>query len=197
MKRIVAMLSVLLLGMTVTACAPAEPAAAPSVAEHDRAAVQEKLQSTSSQTEEAVTGSSEQNLAASRELPSSEQISTESPASETAVSDSTAVPVTASDEPDTTVQPPAEPEPQAPAETPESSTAIPDETQPVPQEHGTNILVAYFSRADENYNVGTIDIGNTQIVAEYIASEVGADSFHIETVTPYPADYKACCDVAK
>ena len=62
---------------------------------------------------------------------------------------------------------------------------------------GTNILVAYFSRADENYNVGTIEVGNTQIVAEYIAEQVGADSFHIETVTPYPADYDKCCDVAK
>ena len=63
--------------------------------------------------------------------------------------------------------------------------------------NGTNILVAYFSRADENYNVGTIDKGNTQIIAEYITSEVGADSFHIETVSPYPADYDECCDVAK
>ena len=62
---------------------------------------------------------------------------------------------------------------------------------------GTNILVAYFSRADENYNVGTIDKGNTQIVAEYIADQVGADSFHIETVTPYPAGYDECCDIAK
>ena len=66
-----------------------------------------------------------------------------------------------------------------------------------PASEGNNILVAYFSRADENYNVGTIDVGNTQIVAEYIADEVGADSFHIETVTPYPADYDDCCDVAK
>lgn len=62
---------------------------------------------------------------------------------------------------------------------------------------GTNILVAFFSRADENYNVGTVAIGNTQILAEYIADEVGADSFHIETVTPYPKDYDDCCDVAK
>lgn len=61
----------------------------------------------------------------------------------------------------------------------------------------TNILVAYFSRADENYSVGTVEVGNTQIVAEYIAEQVGADSFHIETVTPYPADYDECCDVAK
>lgn len=53
-------------------------------------------------------------------------------------------------------------------------------------------LVAYFSRADENYNVGTISKGNTQIIAEYIAEQIGADSYHIETVTPYPADYDDC-----
>ena len=64
-------------------------------------------------------------------------------------------------------------------------------------DNGTNILVAYFSRADENYNVGVVKVGNTQILAEYIAEQVGADSFHIETVTPYPADYDDCCDVAK
>ena len=73
--------------------------------------------------------------------------------------------------------------------------AAPSEKEPASD--GANILVAYFSRADENYNVGTIDKGNTQIVAEFIADEVGADSFHIETVTPYPADYDECCDVAK
>ena len=60
-----------------------------------------------------------------------------------------------------------------------------------------NTIVIFFSRAVENYNVGTIEKGNTQIIAEYIASEVGADSFHIETVTPYPADYDDCCDAAK
>lgn len=62
---------------------------------------------------------------------------------------------------------------------------------------GKKILVAFFSRADENYKVGNIEKGNTQIVAEYIAKEVGADSFHIETVTPYPTGYDECCDVAK
>lgn len=86
----------------------------------------------------------------------------------------------------------------------ESTDAFPAESEPVtdaataePESDGKNILVAYFSRADENYNVGSIDKGNTQIVAEFIASEVGADSFHIETVTPYPADYDDCCDAAK
>ena len=34
---------------------------------------------------------------------------------------------------------------------------------------GEDILVAYFSRADENYNVGFIEKGNTAILAEIIA----------------------------
>lgn len=59
------------------------------------------------------------------------------------------------------------------------------------------ILVAYFSRADENYSVGRIKVGNTQIVAEMIAAHTGADQFHIETVKPYPAEYDACVALAK
>lgn len=58
-------------------------------------------------------------------------------------------------------------------------------------------LVAFFSRADENYAVGYIEKGNTHIVAEMIAAETGADLFHIETQKPYPADYNQCIDVAK
>ena len=78
------------------------------------------------------------------------------------------------------------------------TTETPAETETQQNDtDGTNILVAYFSRADENYNVGTVEVGNTQILAEYIADEVGADSFHIETVNAYPADYDDCCDVAK
>ena len=86
---------------------------------------------------------------------------------------------------------------------PESDTASDDtseatsEDTPESTDDGTNVLVAYFSRADENYNVGTIAVGNTQILAEYITEQVGADSFHIETITPYPTNYDACCDVAK
>ena len=79
----------------------------------------------------------------------------------------------------------------------ESTAATQAETESLTDSDGKNILVAYFSRADENYSVGTIEVGNTQILAEYIVDEVGADDFHIETVTPYPADYDECCDVAK
>lgn len=83
------------------------------------------------------------------------------------------------------------------SETSAPQTDASSEVQTDSAESGSKILVAYFSRADENYNVGTIDKGNTQIIAEYIASELGADSFHIETITPYPADYDDCCDAAK
>ena len=58
-------------------------------------------------------------------------------------------------------------------------------------------LVAYFSRVDENYNVGYITKGNTEIVAEMIASETSSDLFHIETVNTYPKEYTPCIEVAK
>lgn len=62
---------------------------------------------------------------------------------------------------------------------------------------GTDILIAYFSRADENYGVGMIEKGNTEIIAEIIAEETGGELFHIERSTPYPADYDECTDEAK
>lgn len=59
------------------------------------------------------------------------------------------------------------------------------------------ILVAFFSRAGENYAVGNIEKGNTHILAEMIAAETGGDLFHIEPVTPYPDDYKECTEVSR
>ena len=61
-------------------------------------------------------------------------------------------------------------------------------------------LVAYYSRAGQNYgNGGIINLpkGNTEILAEAIASDLGADLFQIETVEPYPVDYYATTDQAK
>lgn len=58
------------------------------------------------------------------------------------------------------------------------------------------ILVAFFSRAEENYNVGYIEKGNTEITAEIIARLTGADLFRIETTTPYPSDYRSCTETA-
>ncbi len=62
---------------------------------------------------------------------------------------------------------------------------------------GGHVLVAYFSRAGENYHVGFIEKGNTEIVAEMIGEKTGGTMFQIQTTTPYPATYQECTDVAK
>ena len=62
------------------------------------------------------------------------------------------------------------------------------------------ILIAYFSRAGENYVNGAIKNlprGNTETVAEFIQKAVGGELFKIETVKAYPADYTECTVVAK
>ena len=55
-------------------------------------------------------------------------------------------------------------------------------------------LIAYYSRADENYFGGTlryIDKGNTQIAAEILQSLTGADIVRLDTKVPYSDDYDA------
>ena len=61
----------------------------------------------------------------------------------------------------------------------------------------TKTLIIYFSRADENYAVGYIDKGNTEIVAEYVQELTGADTFKVEPAVPYAKDYKTCIKEAK
>ena len=58
-------------------------------------------------------------------------------------------------------------------------------------------LIIYFSRADENYAVGYIDKGNTEIVAEYVQELTNADMFKVEPLAPYAADYNTCIKEAK
>ena len=58
-------------------------------------------------------------------------------------------------------------------------------------------LVIYFSRADENYAVGYIDKGNTEILAEYIQEFTNADLFKVEPLVPYAKDYSTCIEEAK
>ena len=59
------------------------------------------------------------------------------------------------------------------------------------------ILVAYFSRTGDNYEVGNIEKGNTAIVAEMVAEKTGGTLFEIKPVKEYPAGYKECTEVAK
>ena len=58
-------------------------------------------------------------------------------------------------------------------------------------------LIIYFSRADENYAVGYIDKGNTEIVAEFVQELTGADMFKAEPAVPYAKDYNTCIEEAK
>ena len=59
------------------------------------------------------------------------------------------------------------------------------------------ILVVYFSRTGEEYNVGNITKGNTEIVAEMIAQKTGADTFEVKAAKPYPDEYEPCTEIAK
>lgn len=58
-------------------------------------------------------------------------------------------------------------------------------------------LVVYYSRADENYSVGNIEKGNTEILAEMIAKKTGATLLKVEPAKPYPKNYEECNEVAK
>ena len=56
-------------------------------------------------------------------------------------------------------------------------------------------LIAYFSRADQNYFSGalrTVKVGNTEIVAELLEELTGADRFKINPIQPYSPDYNEC-----
>ena len=57
-------------------------------------------------------------------------------------------------------------------------------------------LVAYFSRAGENYTVGVVEEGNTAKLAKAIAEQTGADLFEIVPVVDYPHSYDECLEVA-
>ena len=61
---------------------------------------------------------------------------------------------------------------------------------------GEKILVAYFSRTGEEYGVGNITKGNTEIVAEIIAQKVGGTLFKIKPIVDYPDSYDECTKVA-
>ena len=59
------------------------------------------------------------------------------------------------------------------------------------------ILVVYFSKTGENYNVGTVNVGNTAMMASYIKEYLNADSFEIVPVNKYSDNYKESTDEAK
>lgn len=58
-------------------------------------------------------------------------------------------------------------------------------------------LIIYFSRADENYAVGKIEKGNTEVIAEYIQEFTGAEKRKVEPLHPYSEEYDVCTGEAK
>lgn len=95
-----------------------------------------------------------------------------------------------------TVQESPAPEPATeavPEQQPPAESETPEEA---PKKSGSNILVLYFSRTGEQYNVGVIEKGNTAIVAEMIGEATGADLFEILPADDhYPMTYKELTDV--
>ncbi len=88
----------------------------------------------------------------------------------------------------------------APAEdatAPEESVEVPEASAEARNAGETNILVLYFSRTGEQYDVGVIEKGNTAIVAESIGEATGADLYEILPADDhYPMTYKELTDVA-
>ena len=61
-------------------------------------------------------------------------------------------------------------------------------------------LIAFFSRADENYFGGAmryVKVGNTEIVVGLMKDMIEADTFKIEMKNPYSPVYMTCIEEAK
>ena len=61
-------------------------------------------------------------------------------------------------------------------------------------------LIAFFSRADENYFGGAmryVKVGNTEIVCGIMKDLIDADTFKIEMQDPYSPVYMTCIEEAK
>lgn len=80
------------------------------------------------------------------------------------------------------------------ADTSPAASASSGNATPAAQNGASLVLV--FSRAGENYGVGTVKVGNTMVIAQIIAEKTGADLFEIERAESYPEAYDACCDEA-
>ena len=111
--------------------------------------------------------------------------------------------------PSSSSEPVSEPESSSSAsEEPVSSSETPSSQEPADEGSGTNMLVAYFSYAENADLPDGVDAsasasiqiwngettGNTGVIAAMIAEATGADLFSIQTVEKYPDTYDATLD---
>ena len=64
----------------------------------------------------------------------------------------------------------------------------------------TKTLIAFFSRADENFFGGAmryVKVGNTEIVCNLMEEMIPADTFKMEMKEPYSPVYMTCIEQAK
>ncbi|MCG5446086.1 hypothetical protein NIE79_004651 [Micromonospora sp. NIE79] len=81
--------------------------------------------------------------------------------------------------------------PRSPA--PTSADSTPRSAPATSPSSGSRVLLAYFSRAGENYFNGgrrRLTVGNTEVVAGMISRLIGCDVHRIEAADPYPDDYE-------
>ena len=67
-----------------------------------------------------------------------------------------------------------------------------DNSAPRPTPTGARVLLAYFSRAGENYHYGgrkNLEVGNTEVLAGIISDRISCDVHRIDAAEPYPDDY--------
>lgn len=57
-------------------------------------------------------------------------------------------------------------------------------------------IVIYFSKAEEEYAVGEVEVGNTELLAKEIINKTGADEFKIIPKIAYPAGYQETVEKA-
>ena len=58
-------------------------------------------------------------------------------------------------------------------------------------------IIIFFSRAGENYNVGTVDVGNTEMIVNYLKQVTNITSFKINPETDYPTNYQEMVTLAQ
>ena len=85
----------------------------------------------------------------------------------------------------------------------EERAVLAHETQPRTETEDTTMaktLIAFFSRADENYFGGAmryVKVGNTEIIVNNMKEMIDADTFKIEMKDPYSPVYMTCIEEAK